>query len=130
MSRAPHKPTDKTRAEVSALYSFGVPLKDVAAYIGITDKTLSKHYADELARAKTQAHGNVAKFLYKAASGAALEDGASYADCVRAAMFWAKTQMGFRETHHVDHSSEDGTMSPPASIRIEFVTADNDTDTA
>ena len=38
----------KTRAEIVALRSYGVPIKEVAAYIGIDDKTLYKYYKDEL----------------------------------------------------------------------------------
>ncbi len=112
MSRHQHAPTPQQRAEVSALKSFGVPLDDIAAYIGIDRKTLSKHYKAEIDKAQTQANAAVAKFLYKAASGQALGTGATHSDCVRAAMFWAKTRMQWRETNHVDHTSSDGSMSP------------------
>ncbi len=98
MPRHPHEPTAKTRAEVEALKSFGVPQDDIALYIGIDRKTLAKHYKDELDTAQTKADATVARFLYQAASGKALDSGASYADCVRAAMFWAKTRMKWRET--------------------------------
>jgi hypothetical protein len=27
-------------------------------------------------------------------------------------MFWAKTRMGWRETQEINHTSEDGSMSP------------------
>jgi hypothetical protein len=112
MPRKLHEPTPQTRAEVSALKSFGVPLEDIARYIGIDRKTLSKHYVEEIANAQTKADANVAKFLYSAASGNAIKEGANYADCVRAAMFWAKTRMQWRETNHVDHTSSDGSMAP------------------
>jgi hypothetical protein len=96
--RKEHAPTPQQRAEVSALKSFGVPLDDIAGYIGIDRKTLSKHYADEVKSAQIKANAAVAKFLYNAASGNALAKGATHADCVRAAMFWTKTRMGWRET--------------------------------
>ena len=35
MSKPQHKPTEKTRAEIVALRSYGVPIKEVAAYIGL-----------------------------------------------------------------------------------------------
>jgi hypothetical protein len=118
MSRNPHEPTPQTRAEVSALKSFGVPLEDISNYIGIDRKTLSKYYDSEIKTAQTKADATVAKFLYGAATGRALKDGATHSDCVRAAMFWAKTRMGWRETNQVDHTSSDGSMSP---TRIELV---------
>ena len=119
MPRHPHEPTDKTRAEVEALKSFGVPQQDIAGYIGIDRKTLAKHYKDELDTAQTKANATVARFLYQAASGKALNEGANYADCVRAAMFWAKTRMQWRETNHHDVTSSDGTMTPqPVVIEL------------
>jgi hypothetical protein len=104
MSRNPHEPTPQTRAEVSALKSFGVPLDDIADYIGIDRKTLSKHYPDEIKTAQIKANANVAKFLYGAASGKAMEQGATHSDCIRAAMFWAKTRMQWRETDQQDNN--------------------------
>jgi hypothetical protein len=100
-----------------------VPLDDIAAYIGIDRKTLSKHYDEEIQSAQIKANANVAKFLYSAASGKAIEHGATYADCVRSAMFWAKTRMGWRETQDINHTSEDGSMSP---TRIEIVPGGTD----
>jgi len=98
MSRAPHEPTDKIRAEVTALKSYGIPVKEIAAYIGIDDKTMSKYYRKELDVASISANARVGKFLFDAASGRAMETkGASYSDCLRGSMFWAKTRMGWRE---------------------------------
>jgi len=98
MSRAPHEPTDKIRAEVTALKSYGIPVKEIAAYIGIDDKTMSKYYRKELDDAAVKASAMVGKFLFEAASGRAMETkGASYSDCLRGSMFWAKTRMGWRE---------------------------------
>lgn len=114
----PHEPTSKTRAEVSALYSFGIPQAEIATYIGVDAKTLRKHYREELDNSVTKANAAVGKFLYQNASGATLKEGASHSDCVRAAMFWAKTRMGWRETQDLNHKSEDGSMSP---TRIEIV---------
>jgi hypothetical protein len=102
-----HEPTDKTRSEVSALASFGVPQEDIAAYIGISHPTLRKHYPDELSFSSIKANASVGKFLFGLASGQAMKlekNPASWGDCSRAAMFWAKTRMGWRETQHVEHS--------------------------
>jgi hypothetical protein len=127
--RHPHQPTPQTRAEVSALKSFGVPLDDIAAYIGIDRKTLSKHYKAEIDKAQTQANAAVAKFLYKAASGQALGQGATHSDCVRAAMFWAKTRMQWRETNHIDHTTN-GKDLEPSRIIIEAASVDSEDTTA
>ena len=112
MSKPQHKPTEKTRAEIIALRSYGVPIKEVAAYIGIDDKTLYKYYKDELENSAIKANANVGKFLYQAASGQALTTGATYSDCVRAAMFWAKTRMGWKETNIQEHTGANSTALP------------------
>ena len=115
-TKPPHKPTDKTRAEVSALCSFGVPQEDIGRYIGIDAKTLRLYYRDELDNSATRANAAVGRFLYQNASGSTLKDGATHSDCVRAAMFWAKTRMGWRETQSLEHTSPDGSMSPTTII--------------
>ena len=112
MSNPPHAPTEKTRAEVAALYSYGIPQKEIASFIGIDTKTLSKHYREELDVAQVKAHAAVGRFLFQSATGATLKEGASHSDCVRAAMFWAKTRMGWKETQGVEHTSPDGSMTP------------------
>jgi len=118
MSKPLHQPTDKTRAEIVALRSYGVPIKEVAAYIGIDDKTLYKYYKDELENSAIKANANVGKFLYQAASGQALTTGATYSDCVRAAMFWAKTRMGWKETNVQEHTGANGKDLIPSAKQM------------
>lgn len=43
MSRNPHEPTDRSRAEVSALASFGVYRKNIASCIGIVSDKEQSH---------------------------------------------------------------------------------------
>lgn len=114
VGRKQHQPTDKTRAEVGALCSFGVKHEDIAAYVGIDAKTLRKHYRAELDVSHIKAHAQVGKFLFNAASGSALANGASYADCLRAAMFYAKTQMRWSET-----APQEAEVTDPLNISFE-----------
>ena len=123
MSKPLHQPTEKTRAEIIALRSYGVPIKEVAAYIGIDDKTLYKYYREELENSAIKANANVGKFLYQAASGQALTTGATYSDCVRAAMFWAKTRMGWKETNVQEHTGANGTETQSQKVIIKVVDA-------
>ena len=118
MSKPLHQPTEKTRAEIIALRSYGVPIKEVAAYIGIDDKTLYKYYREELENSAIKANANVGKFLYQAASGQALTTGATHSDCVRAAMFWAKTRMGWKETNVQEHTGANGKDLIPSAKQM------------
>lgn len=47
--RPEHKPTSITRRKVSMAAAFGMTRQEIALAIGITDDTLRKHYARELA---------------------------------------------------------------------------------
>ena len=89
-----HEPTIELRAQVSALSAFGMRHEAIAAHVGCDDKTLRKHYRDELSSGKDQANAKVAKALYEQAIGGNTV----------AMIFWLKTQAGWREKSDVDHS--------------------------
>jgi len=103
---ATHIPSETTRASVQSLSQFGVPRDQIAAHIGISEPTLRKHYAAELAAGKLSANVKVLTNLFAYASGV---KGAAPQQ-VTAAIFWAKTQCGFKETIDVNaqHSYVDG----------------------
>lgn len=103
-----HKPTDATRATVSALVSFGVPQEEIGSFMDISDDTLRKYYSAELKRASVERNAAVASFLFRSASGATLSQGASYSDCLKAAFFWLKTRANWRETQHVELTGAQG----------------------
>lgn len=88
MGNPAHEPTDKTRAEVAALVSFGITQDDIAAHIGISDVTLREHYREELDTALTRANARVANKLFKKA--------VEHED-LTAIMFWLKTRAKWRE---------------------------------
>lgn len=111
MANKAHKPTEKTRSEVAALCSFGIPQEDIAEYIGVSHVTLRKHYAKEIKLSAIKANRAVGEFLFRAASGRGIEDGGSYSDCVRAAMFWAKTRMSWREKDREDQEKTEDLAS-------------------
>jgi hypothetical protein len=127
MSGSPeHIPDDKTRAEVSALCAYGVPQEEISVYIGIDAKTLRKHYRAELDSAKVKANAKVRRFLFEAASGDALEKGATYADCLRGSMFWAKTQMGFKDGETAaDKADIDRVIEIVRAVRSDSETGTN-----
>jgi hypothetical protein len=84
----PHEPTEKTRAEVAALVSFGNTQEEIASYIGIDADTLAKYYRDELDNSVVRANAKVAAKLFRKAI-----DG----DDIKAQIFWLKTRARWRE---------------------------------
>lgn len=81
------KPTADQKVAVRALSMFGIAHDDIAAYIGITAKTLRKHFTDLLALGaenwKTRLKIHLIQRAFKNDS---------------MGMFVAKTQLGWRET--------------------------------
>lgn len=107
-----HKPDGKSRRIAEQMSGLGLPHEQIAAIIGIDDKTLRKYYQPELKIGKAKASSQVAKRLYdKALSGD-----------TTACIWWTKAQMGWCEKVKSEISSADGTSLIPT--RIELVTPD------
>ena len=105
-TKPPHAPTDATRQTVQLHTMVGTTQADIARVLGIDEKTLRKHYRDELDLAKAKANATI---------GGALFNQAKSGD-TSAMIFWMKTQAGWRERKDLNHTSEDGSMSPKAAI--------------
>lgn len=87
------EPTDEDRKLVESMSGFGVPLEQIAALTcgGIDRDTLSKHFKNELIQGKAKANSKIGQTLFQKATNGD----------TAAAIFWAKTQMGWRETKEV-----------------------------
>lgn len=92
----PHEPTEKTRAEVAALTSFGNTQVEIAGYLDVSEDTLRRHYRDELDNSVVRANAKVAAKLYRKA----IDD-----NDIKAQIFWLKTRARWRETDHGDDKS-------------------------
>ena len=99
---------DDLAISVQAMSQYGVPLKDIAAFIGISVPTLLKLYKKELEKGRAVANRQIGERLFKKAM-----DGDT-----TALIFWAKTQMGWRETSKIDLTSSDQSMSPKAAFDL------------
>lgn len=104
MSCKPHEPTDKDRATVESMCAYGIPQEDIAAVIGIDDKTLRKYYREELDTATAKANAKVAQALYKKAIDK---------DDTSAQIFWLKTRAKWSESMNIDHTTKGEKVSWP-----------------
>jgi hypothetical protein len=97
-----YKPTEADRNTVKTMVACGVRHEDIArclGHTGIDDKTLRKHFREELDTASVRANSVIASRLYAAA-----ERGEPWAVC-----FWLKTRARWRERFAMEHSgAEDG----------------------
>lgn len=89
----PHQPTEKTRAEVTALTSFGNTQEEIASYLGICVDTLAKYYRHELDTAVIRANAQVARALFNKAVNQ---------DDLSAQVFWLKTRGRWRTADQED----------------------------
>ena len=90
------KPTDDERKLVEQMCAVGIPQESICLVVrdGIDDKTLRKHFRRELDTAKIKANAKIGGTLFnKAVNGD-----------TTAAIFWAKTQMGWKETNINEHT--------------------------
>ena len=67
MPQEPHEPSEKTRAQAEQAAGLGLPHEQIGALIGISDKTLRKYYATELAVGKAKASAKIAQTLFNKA---------------------------------------------------------------
>ena len=102
--RPPHQPTEITRELVTLHARVGTRQEVIAGILGIEcNKTLRKHYREELDFATAEANAVIGGALYnKALNG----------DDTAAQIFWLKTRAGFSEKNALDLTSSDGSMSP------------------
>jgi hypothetical protein len=110
MARNPHEPTKGTRDTVTLHTLVGTRQEVICQILGISEKTLRKHYRNELDTALAQANATIGGKLFNKA-----KDGDS-----AAMMFWLKTRAGFRERQEIDHTSSDGSMTPCKKTLDDF----------
>jgi len=85
-----HQPTENSRAAAKAMTAYGIVQPQIAEIIGISHKTLQRHYAHEISVGTSELVTKVAQSLVQKALGD--EQGS-----VAAAIFLLKTRGRWRE---------------------------------
>jgi len=108
--RPAFEPTDYDRKQVEAMAGYGVPFEQIAALIrgGISIDTLRSHFSSELISGKAKANAQVGKGVFQKAM----------AGDTTAMIWWTKTQMRWAETHRLEHTSPDGSMTPKPALDV------------
>ncbi len=107
-------PTENQRGQVEAMKAYGISEEAISDKLGITRNTLRKHFKNELRTGRTTANSIVGEFLFATITGKnGFKDDPAR---VTAAIFWAKTQMGWKQTNvHQHEGTEDG---PPIKVSL------------
>ncbi len=108
--RPAFEPTDHERKQVEAMSGYGLPIEQIAVLVrdGIDTDTLRKHFAQELISGKAKANAQVGKTLFQKVM----------AGDTTAMIWWTKTQMRWAETHRLEHTSPDGSMTPKPALDV------------
>ena len=108
--RPPFVPTEQERKQVEAMSGYGLPMEQIAILVrdGIHIDTLRAHFSNELVSGKAKANGQVGKTLFQKAMGGD----------TTAMIWWTKTQMRWAETHRLEHTSPDGSMTPKPALDV------------
>lgn len=114
MANHAHKPTEASRKEVSAYAAVGTPHHDIARLVGLSIKTLLKHYRHELDTGKARATAQVAKTLFQMAT---------QEKNTAAAIFWMKAQAGWRDRSEVEMT---GNMGAHYVVEVQAPTGGTD----
>jgi len=88
MPRKQLKPTEEQRRQVKLLAAVGTPSHDIARYWGVSEKTLSKYYRQELFRGPLEANAKVGQSLYEMATDRKTPV---------ATIYWSKARCGWSE---------------------------------
>jgi len=112
-------PTDDDRKRVETLAGLGIKIEDIRYMVEnprtgkpIDDDTLRRHFKAELSSGRPKAHAAISQSLFKKATG----DGHQ---SVAAAIWWTKTQMGWREKVAVEVEAKSGVLVAPTSMSPE-----------
>lgn len=105
MARPQFQPTDEDRALVEQLAAFGIPVTSMTLFVkdkagkSISEKTLRKHFAKELAQGELKANMKVAQTLFKKA----------ISGDTTSMIFWLKTRARWKESpQQVELTGKDG----------------------
>ena len=105
-------PTDEERKQVIEWAGLGVTIEDMAALLrddGIDADTCAKHFKREIRRGKALAHVKMGDNLFQRGLNSVSDS---------PAIFYAKTQMGWKETQVTELHGKDGESLNPINILI------------
>lgn len=91
------KVNNENKKQVETLSGLGLPQEQIASVIGCSVDTMVVYFKDEILKGRAKANTNISQMLYKKATGGD----------TTALIFWAKTQMRWKETDKLEITGKD-----------------------
>ena len=112
MARKKHERSEELARRLATMAGLGLTQRMAGHIEDISEDTIQRYYKEDWEKGKAQVHAQIAQKLYEKAMAG---DTASL-------IFWAKTQMRWRETNHLDVTSSDRSMTPQMNeiVKINF----------
>jgi hypothetical protein len=105
----PWKPTEEERKRIRMYAGLGITQEQIATLIGKCVDTLADRCREDLDAGAAEAKAKVGGAIVKAA----------LAGNMTAAIFYAKTQMGWKETERHEHSGPNGAPIPHMAMTAD-----------
>ncbi len=99
--------------QVRALASIGVSQQDIANVLGVCRETLRLRFKEQFDQGRAAAHISLHQAMYKKAIKK---------DNTQMQIWLSKFWLKYQEKISLDHSSEDGTMTPQVKIDLKGLT--------
>jgi hypothetical protein len=115
--RKQFQPTDAQREIVMLAAGVGIPHDRIARSIGCGERTIEKHFVDELKRGSAQANLKVGGSLFKMATG-----DVNGRNTLGAARWWSKARMGWTDCPRIANTEPVGA---PATGQVVVILPDN-----
>jgi len=110
VARPEKKPTNEQKKQVQTLAGYGLNQEQIARVLDMCRQTLAKHCAQELERGKDLAFAQATTALFNN-----IKKGKE-----ASVFFYLKTQHGWREKQHIEHTGADGApLTPELIINIK-----------
>ena len=100
----PYRPTPEQRGTVEALAAYGIAQEDISQHLGITTKTLERHFAIELRLGCPKFVAKAGNVIFQAINDPTVP----WPDKLRAAIYVTKARGGWRDADRVEHTGRDG----------------------
>lgn len=107
--------TDEKRAQVRRMAKIGMRTKDIAAILGISNKTLYNSFSEDLAAGEAEASNELTKTAFNLALNGN----------VPMCIFLLKTRLGYKDKQVLEHTGLDGgpiKTDGVQELKVEFVT--------